>query len=81
MTVAEHMRAAAIQRDRRREREAVPARQSERNAAFLAAVRADDVHRCAALARAPLPADAALAECERWKIRRRLYRDVPAAGD
>lgn len=57
----------------------VPARQSERNRAFLDAVRAGRTDIAATMARAePMPADASDAERERWRIRRRLYRDVPA---
>ena len=52
----------------------VPVRQSERNEAFLAAVRAGRSDIAAALARADLPADATDAERDRWKLRRGLYR-------
>ena len=52
----------------------VPARQSERNAVFLAAVRVGDTRRAAVLALAELPDDATEAERDRWKLRRRLYR-------
>ena len=54
----------------------VPESQSERNAAFLEAVRAGRSDVAATLARADPPADATDAERERWRIRRRLYRRV-----
>lgn len=54
--------------------DSIPARQSERNVAFLAAVRAGDARRAAVLALADLPDDATEAERHRWKLRRRLYR-------
>ena len=52
----------------------VPVRQRERNAAFLAAVRAGRSDIAATLARADPPADATDAERNRWKLRCRLYR-------
>ena len=52
----------------------VPARQSERNAAFLVAVRVGDARRAAVLAFAEISADASPAERDRWKLRRRLWR-------
>ena len=52
----------------------VPARQSERNAAFLVAVRVGNARRAAVLAFAEISADASPAERDRWKLRRRLYR-------
>ena len=58
----------------------VPESQRERNAAFLAAVRAGRSNVAAALARADLPADATEAERDRWRIRRRLYRRVNGEG-
>ena len=59
--------------------EPVPARQSECNAAFLAAVRAGDARRSARLAHVEVPADATEAERHRWTLRRRLYRGELAA--
>ena len=57
----------------------VPVRQSERNAAFLAAVRAGDARRAAELACVEAPADATDAERHRWTLRRRMYRSALAA--
>ena len=58
----------------------VPELQSERNQAFLAAVRAGRSDVAAALARADPPADATDAERDRWRTRRRLYRRVNGEG-
>ena len=63
---------------RTRHEEAVPDGQHERNEVFLRAVRAGDARTAAALARAPLPDDATDAERERWRTRRRLYRQKGA---
>ena len=59
----------------------VPDGQHERNAAFLAAVRAGRSDVAAALARADPPADATDAERRRWRNRRRLYRRVSGEGE
>ena len=58
----------------RRRSDTVPARQSDRNAAFLAAVRTSNVRCAAVLAFADFPGDATETERNRWKLRRRLYR-------
>ena len=61
--------------------EAVPDGQSERNEAFLAAVRAGRSDIAARIARADPPADATDAERNRWKLRRRLYRRLNGEGE
>ena len=60
--------------------EAVPHGRSERNEAFLEAVRAGDARRAAALTRGEPPDDATDAERTRWRTRRRLYRRENTEG-